>query len=299
MRICIVCTLDRPRAVRRAVAAARQLPRPKLTRFKNSSGPHTEIRRLWKRVWLSERQGVPFASDDDDVEAAWAGSDSERRVRERRARADQQRQQPRHHCRGRNAVELMGCCDGAAFDDAQPVDLGCMGACTTCPDPTAPCEAPDEHAEARLKCTHCSALLFYGEAIATKPVPPFETRWRGRSCCANGSVTLPAVERAPAIDALWDAPATGNLLKAHARQLNNALSLASAKVKTPKVPGGEWNPTVAFQGKLYHRIGPLGVAEGDVPQCAQYVHDPAEPVEHLNVKASLLLLLLTLTTEQQ
>ena len=123
-------------------------------------------------------------------------------------------------------------CDGAAFDGACPKDLGRMGACSVCKDPTQPCQSPEEHAEVRLKCTHCGALLFRGEAIATRPAAPHTTRWRGRSCCGNGTVDLPPIERVPAIDALWEDAATGKLLSSHARQLNNALSLASAKVKT-------------------------------------------------------------------
>ena len=40
---------------------------------------------------------------------------------------------------------------------------------------------------------------------------------------------------------------------------------------------GRFTPTVAIQGKLYHRFGSLNVAEQGVPQYAQvYVHDPAE-----------------------
>ena len=40
-----------------------------------------------------------------------------------------------------------------------------------------------------------------------------------------------------------------------------------------------YNPTVAIQGKLYHRIGPLDVQDGATPQYAQlYVHDAAEEV---------------------
>ena len=40
---------------------------------------------------------------------------------------------------------------------------------------------------------------------------------------------------------------------------------------------GRYNPTVAIQGKLYHRVGPLNVADQQVPKYAQiYVHDPVE-----------------------
>lgn len=44
------------------------LPPPKLTKYKNTrSADHVEIRRLWKRVWLSERAGTPWFGDDDEL----------------------------------------------------------------------------------------------------------------------------------------------------------------------------------------------------------------------------------------
>lgn len=115
-------------------------------------------------------------------------------------------------------------------------DVGMHGECGIC---RGPCVKPtsDEHVRHRYLCTHCGALLFPGEAVATKPRAPHRTVWRGRFCCGNGSVHVEPVARSPAVDALFADASTGKLLREHARQINNALALASAKCKTPPVPG--------------------------------------------------------------
>ena len=145
--------------------------------------------------------------------------------------------------RGRTALKLMAM-DADARKAVGLADIGQLGACTQCcvgrdAMDTTPCAATDddEHKRARLLCTHCGALLFAGEAVKTQPHLPYQTCWRGRFCCANGSVDMRPVERSPAVDALYADAQTGNLLRDDGRHINNALALASAKCKKPGVPG--------------------------------------------------------------
>ena len=57
--------------------------------------------------------------------------------------------------------------------------------------------------------------------------------------------------------------------------INNALSLASLKVRYKSQPQGSYKPQVMIQGKAYYYIGPLQVEEGQAPRFASlYVHDP-------------------------
>ena len=88
---------------------------------------------------------------------------------------------------------------------------------------------------------------------------------------------LPPIQRVEEVEALWHDAGLGKTLQSHARQLNNALTLASAVVKAPTMPGGSnFQPSVVIQGKLHHKVGALMADDGAVPQCAQlYVHDPA------------------------
>ena len=57
--------------------------------------------------------------------------------------------------------------------------------------------------------------------------------------------------------------------------INNALALASIKVRYKKHDLGNYQPQVRIQGKAYYYIGPLAVEEEDTPKFASlYVHDP-------------------------
>ena len=55
-------------------------------------------------------------------------------------------------------------------------------------------------AERTLACTHCSALLFKAESM---PVPRRAGCVRGRSCCSNGDVVLPAVRELSPLRDMW------------------------------------------------------------------------------------------------
>lgn len=112
-------------------------------------------------------------------------------------------------------------------------------------------------------CQHCGAL-----------------RWRGERtglCCADGKVMLdPLPEPPPLLRQLWTADTLeARTFREHARRLNNALALASQKVKEVFPPQQGFSPCVVLQGRLYHQVGPLQAAEGEVPTFAQiYINDP-------------------------
>ena len=82
-------------------------------------------------------------------------------------------------------------------------------------------------------------------------------------CCARGKVDLPPVARDETIELLWEDATSRKMMTKHARQLNNALALASSPAKKAAVPGSDWNPSVVIQGKLHHYIGPLNAADGE------------------------------------
>ena len=132
----------------------------------------------------------------------------------------------------------------------------------------------------RTPCKHCGALLF-----------PHEKNW-GDICCFKGAVVLP-----PILDKLpihgnddpaeqWKAVAhnylcdmwnatneLGTTLQKYARQVNNALAMASLEV-VPRDAG--WRPSVIICGKVYTRIGPLiNEASNTARKVAQlWCHDP-------------------------
>ena len=51
------------------------------------------------------------------------------------------------------------------------------------------------------------------------------------------------------------------MFKKHIIPINNALAMASMKVKYKKLPQGNYKPQVVIQGKVYHYIGPLEVED--------------------------------------
>ena len=61
------------------------------------------------------------------------------------------------------------------------------------------------------------------------------------------------------------------IFKDYARNLNNAVCLSSLKVKEKR---DGYNPSVIFQGKVLHMVGPLSQIPGETPHYAQlYVLD--------------------------
>lgn len=249
-----------------------------------------ELRRLLKLVWYSERVGRLWDGPWDQVEAAYRAARD--RLRARAPQRQQQRQQLSLHERAaaarsgiqgrqrasraaRNAHAMLAY-DVDALADAAYVDLGRMGACASCDLAISECTC-DDHCQWRM-CTHCGALLFKGEAKQARVFGSFNTCWHGGDlCCSGGKVRLPPIRRVPAIEALWNDARLSKTLVKFARQLNNALTLASAVVKTPKMPGcSHFQPSVVIQGKLHHKVGALMTSDDAAPQYAQlYVHDPA------------------------
>ena len=71
-------------------------------------------------------------------------------------------------------------------------------------------------------CDYCNALLFPGEA---KTVRGGKTR--GRSCCSEGAVVLPAIKTHAQLDALWadQSDRSAKVLRENVRKFNNALAL--------------------------------------------------------------------------
>ena len=120
---------------------------------------------------------------------------------------------------------------------ASDADVGRLGVCDVCELSAGECQCTDK--SQRHICTHCGALLFPKEAKRCKPCPPFGTRSDGGAlCCSHGKVQLPPIKRVAAIEALWNDTSLRQTLYSHARALNSALTLASAVVKTPAMPGG-------------------------------------------------------------
>lgn len=118
---------------------------------------------------------------------------------------------------------------------------------------------------ARTPCVYCDAILF-----------PHEEQW-GQLCCMKSQVLLqPIIEhleidvstsaqmqhRALCLNNIvqtWKATTeVGNVLRKYARQLNNALSMASVTAVSEVVPrDGGWAPSVIICVKVYTRLGPL------------------------------------------
>ena len=67
------------------------------------------------------------------------------------------------------------------------------------------------------------------------------------------------------------------VFKKHIIPINNALAMASLKVRYKKPPQGNFQPQVVIQGKAYYYIGPLEVNEqGEAKFAALYVYDPQQ-----------------------
>ena len=108
-------------------------------------------------------------------------------------------------------------------------------------------------------CEQCGALKFKKET--------------GTTCCNNGKVNLPVFPLPPdEINRLWhDQTTKGKLFRQNARHINNAVCLSSVQINERQMG---FQPTVVFQGRLQHRVGPLQAGEGDIPRFVQlYVHD--------------------------
>ena len=152
-------------------------------------------------------------------------------------------------------------------------------------------------AAAETTCSECDAQLLPGE------VQNVAGRVCGSLCCGHGKVKLDRVDPPlPWLTKLWHDPssALAKTLRKFARQLNNALALASQRVSRPNAPPGMvvapqtvfspqcpsfclivsgrggWQPSVVIQGKLHHCMGPLLTEDGQEPSFAQmYTYDPA------------------------
>ena len=108
-------------------------------------------------------------------------------------------------------------------------------------------------------CEECGALKFKKET--------------GTTCCNNRKVNLPAFPTPPdEINGLWyDQSAKGKLFRQNARHINNAVCISSIQINERNMG---FQPTVVFQGRLQHRVGPLQAEEGEIPRFVQlYVHD--------------------------
>ena len=151
--------------------------------------------------------------------------------------------------RARNADAIFAF-SSDAFRSAAYIDAGKLGdkkpRRAWSGHPATPADSP----AAQCMCTYCGALLFPAEAAEAPTVGPYATVWcGGQLCCCNGAVTLERVEREPAMEELWADATSARTLIANARQLNNAMALASTVSKCPlgskPLPGGgTWCPTV-------------------------------------------------------
>lgn len=267
-----------------------EAPRPTLSSGHTDLDP--ELRQLQKFVWLSELRGARWRGTSEELHEAYeaayqaarparnrSGRDESGRDRTGRARPDDdsaqrqaRRNRPANYKAGLNASRIFAY-DPVELREAAPLDVGDLGTCR-CGACVDDCDCPESE---RALCTYCGALLFPKEARDAKTRGWYETDCCGAGlCCCRGKVDLPPVARDETIELLWDDESTRKTLVEHARQLNNALALASSPAKKASVPGSDWNPSVVIQGKLHHYIGPLNAADDDVPRYAQlYVHDPA------------------------
>ena len=113
-------------------------------------------------------------------------------------------------------------------------------------------------------CEHCKAIRFPKE--------------RENICCQHGKVSLPKVpEPTPILKALLEGQnLRSKVFKKYIVPMNNALALASIKIKQSKQFVGNFNPQVIIQGRSYYYIAALEVEEGQQPMFASlYVHDPS------------------------
>ena len=112
-------------------------------------------------------------------------------------------------------------------------------------------------------CIHCGALKWQRETSTT--------------CCKNGKVILTSLPLLPDYlnDLYFLNTPEAKFFRKHCRSFNNGFSLSSIKV-TQRSFGGQFCPSVIFQGKLYKYAGPLQAGENEVPRFSQlYVMDPA------------------------
>ena len=110
-----------------------------------------------------------------------------------------------------------------------------------------------------MVCEDCGALKFKKET--------------GTTCCNNGKVNLPVFPKPPdKINGLWhDQTSKGKVFRQNARHINNAVCISSVQINERHMG---FQPTVVFQGRLQHRVGPLQAEEGEIPRFVQlYVHD--------------------------
>ena len=148
----------------------------------------------------------------------------------------------------------------------------------------------------REACTNCGALLFM-----------HERSW-GHLCCMKGQVVLPTIqEQLPvsntpgqdvqlqnhalkSIFKLWSSQCRlGQTLRKYARQVNNALAMASVTAASEISPShGSWKPSVVICGKVYTRLGSLINTAGSSPaKFAQlWYHDPEHDLEQAFIDAS-------------
>ena len=113
-----------------------------------------------------------------------------------------------------------------------------------------------------VRCDDCGARKFKGESDGF--------------CCGSGKVQLSVFPRPPEeLMELWTSQEpVPRLFRSHTRELNNALCLSSIQVNEKRF--GSFTPSVIFQGKVHHRIGPLLPADGSSPVFAQlYCFDPS------------------------
>ena len=91
----------------------------------------------------------------------------------------------------------------------------------------------------------------------------------------NGKVKLPSFPLPPdEINSLWyDQTSKGKLFRQNARHINNAVCISSIQVNERS---RGFQPTVVFEGRVQHRVGPLQAEDGEIPRFVQlYVHDPS------------------------
>ena len=122
-------------------------------------------------------------------------------------------------------------------------------------------DTEDSIGEMTHECSYCGALKFQKETP--------------NSCCSNGKIPLTPFPRPPRkIMELWTGTdERASLFRQHARTVNNAVCLTSIEA-TERRRG--FTPSVIFQGKVHHRVGPLLPEQGETPRFAQlYVFDPA------------------------
>ena len=90
---------------------------------------------------------------------------------------------------------------------------------------------------------------------------------------------------------LWKSQSDfGRTLRKYARQINNALAMASVTAASEPSPAhGAWKPSVVICGKVYSRIGSLmNMSTTSPPKFAQlWYHDPEHDSEHESIHRRL------------